>query len=130
MASEKSTDSMALEYLLASYLLDCRVGDVLACVKRYRPGAGTLPRHVEEALILIKATRPRALAGTAFPIRDGTVKRFMAFNRILTQNGPRAAQGVLLRRGLGDTFWYYGRYVHPQIARLHFKTRRIHVDVL
>ena len=109
---------MALEYLLAYYLLERRLGDLgefLALV--YSEGAD-LPRHVEEALVLIKAAEPDALGEATFPVGSGTVQRFVAFSKLVEQNphlNPPAAARLARERGFRTTYWYYAKHIFPRI---------------
>jgi len=131
MLMEDGDNRMALEYLLAYYLLEGRLGDLLVCLKGASLGA-TMPRHIEEALILIKATRPEALTGTTFRLRPDTVKRFVEFNKALeehSRSGEEMAAREALQGRFGDTFWYYVRYISPEQAQSQLKTRRIDAGV-
>lgn len=130
---EDGHNRMALEYLLAYYLLECRLGDLLGCLKAASLDERALPRHVEEALVLIKASRPEAFEGTSFRVGPSTVERFAEFNCAVSEHmqtgGEEGAKEALVQR-FGDTFWYYLRYVRPGQSQSQLKARRINVDVL
>ena len=126
--AEHPENEMAQDYLLAYYLLEGRLGDVVECLRAQPRDPAALPRHVEEALVLTKAAAPEALEGTAFGISSATVQRFLGFNQRMAQlsalRGSAAARQAL-RAGFGDTFWYYANYIRPAPSQL--KSRRVGV---
>lgn len=101
---------MALEYLLAFYLLEDRPDRMAEFAPRmHELGYVVLPRHCEEALLLFldqqKAATP-ALDGISFS--DEAHARFRRFKQAqqLNASSPAALWDALLPE-FGNTYWFY-----------------------
>ena len=122
---------MAFEYLLAYYLLDCKVGNVMLHMNKakyfqYRK----MPRHIEGAILLMKMRSPDQIDLKKYRIHPSTLSRFRQFNEILHQNSqnPQKAQALLSQR-FHDTYWYYVRYSSPYKTKVEMKARAIDESV-
>jgi hypothetical protein len=118
---------MAIEFLLANFLLTLQVDQVVQNVKLIEGltmGRTDMPRHLEEAILIhqrIKGGRSVDLQG--WQLRDDTVRRFERFQEIIDRNqGQTAGLDRILARGFGDTFWYY--YLYGQTRGPRSLTRR------
>jgi hypothetical protein len=128
MVMEDSNNKMAFEYLMAYYLLDCRLLNLvqyLPLLKHF--GYRRIPRHIEEALLLIKIMSPSQINIDEYQIRPETIERFIRFHQILEQHlgNEKEAQAVLTKE-FRDTYWYYVRYVNPKKTGFELKSRKIH----
>lgn len=63
----------------------------------------TLPRHYEEALVMLSDSYPDIL--TKYPIRKERIKEYKDFSK---QQGSLSE--LSLRNTYGNTFWYYARF--------------------
>ena len=122
-------NQMAFEYLMAYYLLECKLGNLKRYADRYKnTGRGEIPRHIEEALLFIKAASPPDMVFdlAEYDIRPQTMDRFKRFYEILYQHrrDPEKAR-QLLRMEFIDTYWYYIRFVYPEQSNVELQKRRI-----
>ncbi|NQT27347.1 hypothetical protein HQ585_18480 [candidate division KSB1 bacterium] len=118
---------MAFEYLIAFYLLDTRLMNVFTFIDQFpRYGYPALPRHVEEAILLLKTFSPESVDEDQIHFSPETLKRFRMFNMILSQTmrDPKKAEEAL-KEDFGDTYWFYVRYVNPRQTKLKLKARKI-----
>ena len=100
---------MAFEYLMAHYLLSCRVDKVAEHIGRLNDfGYFGIPRHYEEALLLYM-TKP----GVKVDLGDRrinylTIQRFKAFDNIHKRfwKNKMAALNALVP-GFKDTYFFY-----------------------
>ena len=103
------TNQMAFEYLMAEYLMNSEVNNVVDRLWQLDSFkyAG-IPRHYEEAVLLYQKTSRTPVELHGRSIRPETIERFRQFTeamnqRVLDTDGGRRA----LARDFGDTFWYY-----------------------
>jgi hypothetical protein len=118
---------MAFEFLIAYYLMETRIMNIYARMNQFsRYGYQRLPRHVEEALILLKSIHPEVMGINQISFRPETLNRFKAFNEILLQTkiNPEKAMNQL-QRDFRDTYWYYVRYVDPRQTHIKLTQRKI-----
>ncbi|MBN1894804.1 hypothetical protein JW906_09930, partial [bacterium] len=119
MLSERRPNRMAFEYLMASYLLEGKVGRFVTRLKWLQAfGYARLPVHYEEALIMYLAEKGGLkfdLEGYSLNAR--TISRFKDFCDILNRHGGdrRAALGEL-SRFYGETYWFYLTYYRAALA--------------
>jgi hypothetical protein len=118
---------MAFEYLIAYYLLNSRIMNIVARLDQFTIyGYHTLPRHVEEAILLMKSIRPDAMKENQVLFRPETLKRFTEFNRLLLQAESDSEKArERLKKDFGDTYWYYLRYVDPRQTHITLSKRKI-----
>jgi hypothetical protein len=117
MLWENNRNKMAFEYLMADYLLEGKIWNVLERLKELKNyGYVKMPRHLEEALLLAKAMHPSRIDISAYSIDPNTFKRFREFNLILNEySGNQATKAKeVLAKDFHDTYWYYVRYVMPR----------------
>lgn len=99
---------MALEYLVAHYLLENQLDKVIQNLDRMaRQGWNHLPRHVQEAILLARRLHPEAdLDLRGFRLEPATVERFAEFNAAAARCNPNEAPRRLTAE-YGGTYWYY-----------------------
>ncbi|MBN1561699.1 hypothetical protein JW998_15715 [candidate division KSB1 bacterium] len=109
----ESNDSnrMAFEYLMAYYLLECRLGNIAKHINMLAKFAyPEVPRHLEEAAIMYQSGIAK-VGGELIkdiPFRRDRISMFVRFNKIIADNQrDRKKADQLMRAELGDTFWYY-----------------------
>ncbi len=101
---------MALEYLMAYYLLTRRIDRVAANARRFDDlGQGRLPRHCEEAiLIYLKAAGPRALDLGKRQICPETRRRGEEFARAASRvQGDMSEAFKALYPEFGDSYFFF-----------------------
>ena len=101
---------MALDYLLACDLLQCRVGNFVRDLQRFWvQKSSPLPRYYQEALLFyVTLSRNTDIEFSPEVISAETRARFTAFNRIMARHrGDKQAAKEELGRKFGDTYWYY-----------------------
>lgn len=96
-----------MEYLMALYLLERRVDDIVSLLPAYldRSG-GTLPSLLDETLLVYKITN-REDNRTGLGVSPATIGRFDEYSQILRQSGGHEEAAKRLYPGYGSTFWYY-----------------------
>jgi hypothetical protein len=106
-----STNKMAFEYLMAYYLLECRLGNIasrLGMLKHF--DYSTTPLHIEEAAIMYQ-TAAKSSGGsplTDFRFRREQIQRFAHFNKIMANAESNQQRKVQLAgNGYAHSFWYY-----------------------
>jgi hypothetical protein len=107
---------MAFEYLMAFYLLECNVGEIVANIGRLADFNYTrIPRHYEEALVFyVMITGKHDFDLGSLKVSVNTLQRFQDYHTILARyNGDRDAARPELLRKYGNTFWFYAMYVNP-----------------
>lgn len=129
LLEEDNSNMMAFEYLMAYYLLECKTGHVVKYLSKFKDlGYRKLPRHIEEALLLIRVMSPPD-SGFNFDelkISHYTINQFTRFNRTLFQNRENEARAKsLLKKEFGDTYWYYVRFLDPKITKVMLKEKRV-----
>ena len=102
-------NQMAFEYLLAHYLL---TGDFKRLAKHAAQlnefAHLTVPRHIEEALLLGQKLQGIDITLPGLRIRPETAQRFQSFCRAMAGTaGQSSAAVVALEPEFGDTFWHY-----------------------
>jgi len=101
---------MALEYLMAYYLLTRRIGELTAHLHRFDDlGQDRLPRHCEEAvLIYLDTAGSPAIDLGGRQIRPETRRRHVEFARAASRlQGSAAAAFAALYRDFGDSYFFF-----------------------
>ncbi len=97
----------AFEGLMALYLLERRVDEIVAILPEYLEQTGArLPPLLDETLLVYKITNQqdnRTGVGVSAP----TIRRFDEYSRILRQAGNHEEAARRLYPGFGHTFWFY-----------------------
>ncbi|MBN1782777.1 hypothetical protein JW948_16695 [bacterium] len=101
---------MAFEYLMAQYLLNRQIGDLMNHLEDFRRFYGNrLPVHIEEAVLLYRTIgKDVGQTVSEYPVSAATKKRFYDYNKTLSafQDNKSDAGAVLYRRH-GNTLWFY-----------------------
>jgi hypothetical protein len=129
---ENPKNRMAFEYLMAYYLLDCKLGSLEKYLKHYRkPDRQDIPRHVEEAILLMKVMNPGRIDIQEYRIGRRTLQRFQQFHQILQQHaGNEQSAKAALTQHFGDTYWYYVRYLNPKETKWQLRKQKVNEDIL
>ncbi|MBN1479267.1 hypothetical protein JXA70_03235 [candidate division KSB1 bacterium] len=108
---------MAFEYTMAYDLLSRRLDRLVEMVPKFmQMPFDKMPRHLEEALILIGMSGiDYNIDLNALNFRVDYVEKFRRFMSIISRhnNNTQFAQAELLQE-FGDTYWYYHLYHQPQ----------------
>jgi hypothetical protein len=102
-------NQMAFEYLMAHYLLTGELKKLAREVGQLDDfGYATIPRHVEEALVLGQKLQGLQLELHGRKIQPDTIRHFQSFCDALGGTSGQAPAALLtLAPDFGDTFWYY-----------------------
>jgi hypothetical protein len=109
-------NKMAFEYMIAYHLLNANIKGIWDHLPDFKALNYTkIPRHVQEALILIATMTPNfdlnILKGWIDPI---TFDHFAAYRQILAKyKGDKNGARYELQSQFGDTYWYYLMFVKP-----------------
>jgi hypothetical protein len=130
MFKENPDNKMAFEYLMAYYLLECRIGNLVEYLDQFQKlGYDRLPRTIEEAILLYNAISPEKMNIKEYTIRPQTAERFWRFNTILARFRAHPSEAKdMLATEFRDTYWYYVRYVSPNITKQKLKASKIHEE--
>jgi len=105
---------MAFEYLIAYHLLNANGIGILKHVPDFKAlNYAKLPRHVQEACIVIATMIPKFDMNKLHQWVDPIIfNRFIEYRKIFVSHkeNKNMARGELLAR-FGDTYWYYLMYV-------------------
>jgi hypothetical protein len=118
LLERNSQNRMAFEYLMAHHLLTHQLDKIAANVHRLGEfGYSALPRHVEEALLLLLETseshHPELEKLT---IRPETRRRFTEFLQAFERFGGNPAVAfVALHRDFGDSYFFYHTFGHNDL---------------
>jgi len=114
LVKQNPKNKMAFEYLIAYHLLNANINGVWNHLPDFKAlNYVKIPRHVQEALIVIAAMTPKfdpnILKGWVDPI---TFEHFAAYRKILAKyNGDRNGARQELQVWFGDTYWYYMMFI-------------------
>ncbi len=119
LLKEKGNNKMAFEYLMAYYLLENRLEDLLEHLDHFKKlGYRKYPRHIEEALLLISIVDPSKNVKIEYSINQQTIKQFKQFYTILSGSRDKIEAQKALKKEFRSTYWYYVRYIYPKIGKL------------
>jgi hypothetical protein len=128
---ENPDNKPAFDYWAACQLLERKVGNLAGNLELFtKMGYAGLPQAVEEAVLLYNMISPSKIPLQKYGIRPQTVRRFLGFNTILARHrmDPSGAQNIL-KTEFADTYWYYVRYVSPNVTAQQLKANRIHEEL-
>jgi hypothetical protein len=116
--SSNPENKMAFEFLVASYLLQHKIGNVLIHLPGFRHfGYEKLPRAVEEAvLIYLARTNTEALPMAGFTISQETIEEFRDFSELMVSTKNKA-EGVKKVSKYRNTYWYYVLISSPYASK-------------
>jgi hypothetical protein len=101
-------NQMAFEYLLAHYLVTRDVDRLAKQLGRLDDfGYTTIPRHIEEAVLLCQRLNSVRVDLHGRQIRPETVQRFGEFTEALNRARNNPNDRPALAHNFGDTFWFY-----------------------
>jgi hypothetical protein len=111
-------NQMAFEFLIASYLLQHRLGDVASHLPTFRKfGYARLPGAVEEAMLIYLArTGERALPLAGYRVSQKTWEEFQDFSRLVASTSNREEQMARVSK-YGTTYWYYILFTSPYASK-------------
>jgi len=110
---------MVFEYLMAHYLLTCRLGRLVQNICRLNDfGYEGIPRHYEEALLVYLGQSGKSQ--TEFcgrGISEKTLRRFEEFRFVIRKHrGDGKAAESELRKRFAGTYWIYSMFENPLMA--------------
>lgn len=114
-------NKMAFEYLVAYNLMNDNLQGLLDHLSEGKNfGYTRIPRHIQEALLVIAAANPgvdrNQLNAMVQPI---TSQRFGGFQQVFQKyHGDSESAKPELQRLFGDTYWYYLVYEQPEAQKL------------
>ena len=118
LLKENENNKMAFEYLMAYYLLAYKLDDLEEHLDMFkRLGYRKYPRHIEEALLLIRVIDPSKNVALDYSVNPYTIKQFDQFNILLSKCENEATAEKALRKEFYNTYWYYVRYIYPMIKK-------------
>ncbi len=107
-------NKMAFEYLMAYYLLEFSLEDMLECLGKFKEfGYEKYPRHIEEAILASRLVYPSKNFKVDYSINRQTIERFERFNNILSSFPSKIQAEETLRREFYRSYWYYALYIKP-----------------
>ncbi len=101
-------NQMAFEFLIASYLLQHKLGNVAVHLPTFRKfGYGRLPRAVEEAmLVYITRTPESKLPVAGYSVSQRSWEEFQDFSRLMSSTRDRDERIIKVSK-YRNTYWYY-----------------------
>ncbi len=130
LLEENENNKMAFEYLMAYYLLECRLRDLLEHLTKFKElGYREFPRHIEEALLLVKPIFQSKNIMIERSINPQTIKQFEQFYIIISKSKNEVEAKKALTEEFHNTYWYYVRYINPKRTKLELKRRKIDEDI-
>lgn len=111
------SNKVAYEYLIAYYLLECKMGNLKNHLEKLENYHYTkIPRYIQEAMIMLRIFYPKDFKFDASLLDRETMMRFQEFTKIskkfIGSRNEEIAKNVL-RKDFSDTFWYYLRFENP-----------------
>lgn len=119
LLKENKNNKMAFEYLMAYYLLEFRLEDLLEYLGQFKElDYGKYPHHIEEAILVSRLAYPSIDFTIDYSIDQQTVEQFDQFNSILSSFADKAQAKEALKKGFYNTYWYYSLYIKPDETEL------------
>ncbi|MBN1894184.1 hypothetical protein JW906_06800 [bacterium] len=112
-------NKMAFEYLMAHYLLTCRLGRLVQNICRLNDlSYEGIPKHYEEALLVYCEQSGKSQSRfCGRDISDKTRKRFAEFRSVIRKyGGDGYAAESELREKFAGTYWLYSMFENPFAA--------------
>jgi hypothetical protein len=114
LLKENEKNKMAFEYLMAYYLLEFRLEDLMAYLGKFKElGYEKYPRYIEEAILVSRFAYPSKKFKVDYSINQQTAELFERFNNILSSFRNKEEAQETLKRGFYHTYWYYSLYIKP-----------------
>ena len=119
LLKENGNNKMAFEYLMAYYLLEFWLDDLMGHLDKFKKlGYEKYPRHIEEAILLSRFLSPSKDVALDYSINRQIIRRFERFNSILFSFRNEAEAKEALRGEFYNTYWYYSLYIKPKQTNL------------
>ncbi|MEO0292748.1 MAG: DUF6057 family protein [candidate division WOR-3 bacterium] len=131
LLKQDEKNKMAFEYLIAYYLLEGRLGDLLEYFDKFKNlGYKKLPRHIEEAILVIMIGAPSKINMKEWRISPETIEKFKLFNiaKIKSKRDKKAKE--YLEKEFHNTYWYYLLYLNPKRTKLELRSKIADEDIL
>jgi hypothetical protein len=113
MLSNDPANRPAYDYLMAIFLLERRVDDIVALLPDYLNRSGEpLPALLDETLLVYKITH-REDNLTNLGVSVPTIRKFDEYTRILRQYRDEKEAARMLYPGFRNTFWFYLNFSSP-----------------
>ena len=111
-------NQMAFEFLIASYLLQHRLGDVISYIPVFREhGYSKLPKAVEEAiLIYVTRSRDNRVPMAGYRISQQEWEDFQDFSRLVASTTDRNERISKVSK-YGNTYWFYILFTSPYASK-------------
>ena len=117
LLKENEKNKMAFEYLMAYYLLEFRLEDLVKHLGQFKKfGYGKYPHHIEEAILVSRFAYPSINFEVDYSINQETIEQFDQFNSILSGFRNKFEAKEALRKRFFQTYWYYALYIKPEIT--------------
>lgn len=114
LLKENENNKIAFEYLMAYYLLEFRLEDLVKYLDKFKKlGYEKYPKHIEEALLLFKFMFPSKDIKFDYSIDEETLQQFERFNGILASFENKEKAKETLKKRFYNTYWYYVLYIKP-----------------
>ena len=116
--STNPDNNMAFEFLIASYLLQHQIGNVLIHLPDFRIfGYEKLPRAVEEAILICLArTHSDTFPMPGYSISQETIEEFRDFSNLMVST-QSMAEGIRKVSKYRNTYWYYVLISSPYASK-------------
>jgi hypothetical protein len=119
LLQENKNNKMAFEYLMAYYLLEFRLEDLLEYLGQFKElGYGKYPHYIEEAIVLSMLIDPSKNVKIDYSISQQTIEQFEKFNSILSSFENKEKARETLGKEFYHTYWYYVLYIKPEEKNL------------
>ena len=111
-------NNMAFEFLMASYLLQHKIGNVVDRLPEFRKfGYEMLPRAVEEAMLIYVAKKPEeSQLMEGYSVRMKTLEEFRDFSNLVSK-GESRAEKINNASKYKNTYWYYIMFSSPYASK-------------
>jgi hypothetical protein len=126
LISQNPENKMAFEYYIMNAMLIHDLANLVKQIKGFEKlQYNSLPRHVEEALMLFMTLNDQYKPDLGkYKISKETIQRFTQFSKIIMKHrgNSKAAQADLSYE-FKDTYWYYIQYISPITTKREFKEK-------
>ncbi|HER08065.1 MAG TPA: hypothetical protein ENO20_04060 [Bacteroides sp.] len=111
-------NQMAFEFLIASYLLQHRLGDVISYLPVFRElGYAKLPQSVEEAiLVYVTRSREQSVPMAGYRVSQKAWEEFQDFSRLVASTGDRDEK-INKASKYGSTYCFYILFNSPYASK-------------
>ncbi len=119
LLKENENNKMAFEYLMAYYLLEFRLEELVKYLGQFKElGYRKYPQYIEEAILVSRFAYPSIDFKVDYSINQQTIERFEQFNSILSSFANTEGAKEALARKFFRTYWFYSLYIRPEETNL------------